>query len=417
MVFKCCVVNCRTNYDTQPNRYPVFAFPSLLELRQQWIERIETKSSKITHSSRVCVRHFNPDDVKMTNKLRTILKPNAVPVGNEHVIESESESEDEEEEDLYETGGEADELIKEDFIEHVEEEILFTFEDFNAKVDENQQSIAEHWNIYIHPSAICFYRLTTIDEVFHDVNISYKIIVSNEMQIKLFKGEVEASNKEISWAMHNSRVQSWEHFDEILDYYRQEPEIIRKRQPVKDLLKAFELFSQVAIDEIKDEMDYVKLKFGSIVEKALQLALPEDNEEEDEEDVDTKEGIIEPKQEVTYVEALDEALVTLDETSHFDDPMDGLEEIVVDVAQTKEEEELKILNKCPNCFITCISEQSLNSHMKSCNAPIFNNNSSFYKPFAKKTSKKHFKSKENYEDNKPVRKFGVKKKTPKSHPW
>lgn len=394
MVFKCCVINCRTNYDTQPKKYPVFAFPSQSDLRKQWIERIQTKSQKITHSSRVCVRHFNPEDIKMSNKQRSILMPNAVPVGNDHVIESETETEDEEIE-------ETNEIASEDYIE----EATFTFEDFCVKVEETQDSIVEDWNIYNHPNAICFYRLANLDGNFDRFNITFKVTVSNNLQVQLFNGEAEASSRELSWALNSPYLHSWEQFEQVLNYYRQEPEILYKKQPVRDLLKACELLDRVFIDELDSEVEAVRLRLNSILKAAQELGQLDDDDVSDE-GVGLKSEI--------YIEALEEAAVThqtIDSESHFDVPMDGMEEIVVDVAlkSKKEDEDVKALFRCSNCLIVCMSEMGLKFHQKSCR---INENHKIKNP-VKKIPKKS--SSESHDISK-VRKFGVRK-TYVVHPW
>lgn len=374
------------------------------------MDLIETKSQKVTHSSRVCVRHFNPEDIKMSNKHRSVLVQNAVPVSNEHIILSESESEVEEEEEtdeeleqeeLMEPEHTQTELITnahEDFIE--EEEILFTFEDFSAKVDEKQDNIAENWNIYSHPNAICFYRLANVEENFNNLNITYKIIVSNDMRVKLFDGDAEASCKELTWAMTSPYLQNFEQFEEILDYYRQEPEILHKKTPMKNLHKAFDLLDHVTIEELQQDIEQAKLLLNMIIDNAQQLGQTDEEEEEREEHIFKEEQTIETTEDQI-----------IDDGTHFDEPMDGMEEIVVDVAQ-KTKIDSKEPRKCQNCKIVCLSDTGYEAHLKTCNNPIVGIDSIK----KEKKSKKHIKE-ESFESTKSyTRKFGTLK-NPKLHPW
>lgn len=330
--------------------------------------------------------------------------PNAVPVGNEHIIQSESEEEDddeqEEEHETEEVQSEQLTINNEDFIE--EEEISYNFEEFSEKVDERQDSIAENWNIYSHPNAICFYRLANIEENFCELNITYKIIVTSEMRVQLFHGDNEASFKELSWALTNSKLHSWEQFEEILDYYRQEPDILHKKTPMKNLFKAFELLDHLMVDELQPDIESAKLLLNAIIDNAQQIGLTD--EEETEENTMT---IF--KEEQTIESADDDSHQVIDDGTHFDEPMDGMEEIVVDVAQ-KTKEYSKALLKCPNCFIVCLSESGFNAHRKSCSIPL-NISSIKQEPRRKKSIKD-----ESYESQKGSRKFGTIK-NPKLHPW
>lgn len=310
MGFKCCVVNCRTNYDTQPRKYPVFAFPSQPELRKKWLEKIETKSQKVTHSSRVCVKHFKPEDIRKSNKQRSILAPNSVPVGNAHVIESDSESEKEETVEFLEVG---ETIEAEDIIE----ETGLTFEEFVMLVEERQDVICEHWNIYSHPKAIVFYRLGTFDEITNDVSFSFKIIVTSNMKVKLCQGDSEASRKELGWAFEKETVMNFEQFEEFLNYYHHEPAIMIKNQPLKHLSSAFDHLEQVEIKYLHSDLENCRAILYSLLQSAQQI-----------------EGIGQELLKAEEIETFEETpQQVIDEGSHFDEPMEGMEEIVVDESE------------------------------------------------------------------------------------
>ena len=96
MVFTCCVPECNTGYRSSQavEKVAVFRFPKNNNLRQKWIKAIPRKNWLPGDSHRVCAKHFNSDDFKITSSntrmsrrnssdsqilRRQRLKPNAVP--------------------------------------------------------------------------------------------------------------------------------------------------------------------------------------------------------------------------------------------------------------------------------------------------------------------------------------------------
>ena len=57
MVFKCCVVNCRSNYAGE-EKATVFSFPKEEHLRKMWIKLANRKDLEPTNSSYICIKHF-----------------------------------------------------------------------------------------------------------------------------------------------------------------------------------------------------------------------------------------------------------------------------------------------------------------------------------------------------------------------
>ena len=57
MVYKCCVVDCRSNYAGE-ERATVFSFPKEESLRKTWIKLVNRKDWEPTTSSFICIRHF-----------------------------------------------------------------------------------------------------------------------------------------------------------------------------------------------------------------------------------------------------------------------------------------------------------------------------------------------------------------------
>ena len=57
MVYKCCVVDCRSNYAGE-ERTTVFSFPKEESLRKIWIRFVNRKELGLTPSSFICIKHF-----------------------------------------------------------------------------------------------------------------------------------------------------------------------------------------------------------------------------------------------------------------------------------------------------------------------------------------------------------------------
>ena len=87
MVYKCCVVDCRSNYAGE-ERTTVFSFPKEESLRKIWIKFVNRKDWEPTPSSFICIKHFeekyyrkgkNDKCYRLTKTLRpvpTIFNPN-----------------------------------------------------------------------------------------------------------------------------------------------------------------------------------------------------------------------------------------------------------------------------------------------------------------------------------------------------
>ena len=67
MVYKCCIVNCRSNY-TGEEITTVFFFPKDEDLRKRWIKFVNRKDWKPTSSSVICIKHFDKKYYKKGEK-------------------------------------------------------------------------------------------------------------------------------------------------------------------------------------------------------------------------------------------------------------------------------------------------------------------------------------------------------------
>ncbi|KAK3735995.1 hypothetical protein QZH41_018254 [Actinostola sp. cb2023] len=82
--FHCCVPQCGgdARYDTSLSFHRLPSMSKRKHLRAIWLSKIQRKVGKyfqITCSTRVCSRHFLPDDFVRSVNGRLLLKENAVP--------------------------------------------------------------------------------------------------------------------------------------------------------------------------------------------------------------------------------------------------------------------------------------------------------------------------------------------------
>ena len=57
MVFKCCVVNCGSNYAGE-EKQTAFSFPKEEHLRKIWIKLVNKKDLEPSNLSFICIKHF-----------------------------------------------------------------------------------------------------------------------------------------------------------------------------------------------------------------------------------------------------------------------------------------------------------------------------------------------------------------------
>ena len=373
MPFKCSVKGCRSNYDSTNEKVSVFQFPADDKLKKEWLNNIEL-NSKLTNSSRICIKHFKPGDIEVSIR-RSIPKPYAVPLKRLH---HHSEW---------------------NYVEtcEINRNLINSFEEFSEGLDEMSEIICENWNIYTHPEGICFYHLSN-DQNFNDVNMSFKILINNNMRVKMFNNGTEASEEELKWVLTDSHLLYWAQLEKILGKYQNEPEVIRKNQPTKCLHNALEALDLVRREELQEQIDSIKTQIISLHE--LSMVLPSlDYEELDIESeylstdaVKDNQNLDESYEEV--VESIEEFWENEDKSNE-DKDLEDLEEDInaqkskfyeepiteVSQAEANEHEDVatnlssdeieQIIEyedpfKCPNCFIKLMSETGFQSHIKTC---------------------------------------------------
>ncbi|KAG5667539.1 hypothetical protein PVAND_015518 [Polypedilum vanderplanki] len=174
MPYKCSIKDCRSNFDSTSEKVTVFNFPKDEKLLNKWLENIQLKSSIITKSSRICIKHFTPEDID--NNFRNILKPNAIPQSK--ISNS---------------------------LQNILDPIEIDFDQLCHEIEDNFSNL----RIFKNSNGICVYKLEFNEEI-SDVIMKIKIIVNKEMKIKVINNEVE----EIS-----CELQSLSQLNEIIEKY------------------------------------------------------------------------------------------------------------------------------------------------------------------------------------------------------
>ena len=67
MPYKCCVVDCKSNYDTVDEKSTTFGFPDEVkepDLRCRWVRFVNRKDDWSPKNAKICERHFEPIYIK-----------------------------------------------------------------------------------------------------------------------------------------------------------------------------------------------------------------------------------------------------------------------------------------------------------------------------------------------------------------
>lgn len=333
MPYKCSVKFCRSNYDSTSERVSLFQFPPDPQQRQQWLDNLEL-TTNVTNFSRVCVKHFRPEDVDDSSR-KKMLKFNAVPIGI-FTFESSTKEQD------VETG------VESCHVEDLETPVdtVSSFTQFLEGVEEMQASIIENWNIYIHHEGVCFYRLSS-DENFTDIYVTSKLLVNKHMNVKVYCNDQESSHVEFEPLLKDCHLETWSEFKNLLRIYQDDPQIVAKNDPVKSLKKAFEALQEVFRDELQEKVDMLKDEVESLINLA--------------ETLEGEEDFYQPNEKPEQVEMVEEEFV--DECYEIDDSEPQVESKTV---------EAPINLKCDNCSITLMTAQGFRSHKKSCQTKKLN---------------------------------------------
>lgn len=375
MPYKCSVKFCRSNYDSTNEKVSVFQFPVDQCMRDLWLQHV-VLNSKITSSSRVCIKHFDPNDIDHSNTRRCMLKPKVIPL-HCGALEPKPISPKEE---IKSEGLQHDSI---DFIEdplpieeEVSEDTITSFAHFVDRLEDMQGSIAESWNIYTHHDGVCFYRLASRDEDFSDVKMSFKLLINKDLRVKVYSYDNEASSEELEWLLKDSQLTKWSQFDSLIDTYQHEPDVTLKKSPIKSLKKAYEILNQFHWEGLQDKVDDLKYEIASLYQSAeLELEFyPEDIPKNTFEMQTTNDPTIDS---IEYLEDdedfidkdLDDSSIKVEcsEESQQDSADDAMETETIEQPKIEEDViEYENPYKCENCLITLMSETGFRAHQKTC---------------------------------------------------
>lgn len=355
MPYKCSVKGCRSNYDSVHEKVSLFQLPIDLEKKTTWLSRIQL-NSKATSFSRVCIKHFKPEDIDNSSR-RCILKPGAVPKASTEVQEG---FVDEQDAMLTE---ESTEL--EDSESELNSDKIQSFAHFCEGIKEMK---IDDWNIYMKHDGICFYHLTS-DENFNDVEMTFKILINKNMRVKLCKRDCESNTEELNWVLKDCHLQKWSQLIDIMVHYQPEPEIIPKTLPKKYLKKAYNILQEIQLNEMQGHVDSLKAHLASLYDFANTM-------QDIEEDFYTQPL-------VEYIDVANETSEDLEEF-HVEDDEISREEFEEEEKQTMEAEVYEeqpgegTVNQvsaliqcddplvCPKCSIKFLSASGLRAHEKTC---------------------------------------------------
>lgn len=340
----------------------MFQFPADETLRSKWIGSVEL-NSKLTASSRVCIKHFDSHHIDNTSR-RIMLKPNAVPDAEEMfstIIPSPQEFAIEDSEQVLEI----------DKLSEQNRNRIDGFASFCSELEQFTENISEHWKIFNHSRGVCFYRLS-YNENFNELSISYNIMVNDLMRVKIVKNQIEASSDELKWLLEDCHLQDWTQLKKLLDYYQQEPEVIVK--PHKFIACAIKSLENIRPED--DEVSFM-MQINSVREQLVllydqaNLYWPEEEKSFHDEALEIENEVIEAlDEEMEYEEEMLEDNQTFEDGPDFQNETKAAELMIHDDLEDFNEPEDPL--KCQNCFITFKSANGLLSHKKTCNTRITN---------------------------------------------
>lgn len=189
----------------------------------------------------------------------------------------------------------------------------------------------EHWSIFEKRDGICFYRLSR-DEFFYNVTMSFKILVNKEMNVIIYKNEAEADRAELNWILKVSKLEHWDQFYRLLDYYKTEPQIKLNSNPIPHVERALVSLNKIPrtqgitdiIEPIKHQLSSVLHQFNPNHRVNIKVEPLEDSEQEDPISFEFEMCELVLKDEMKPEETNEVAEPSLDGNS-MDDSMDTLE--------------------------------------------------------------------------------------------
>lgn len=148
----------------------------------------------------------------------------------------------------------------------------------------------EHWNIFEQHDGLCFYRLSR-DESFSNVTMTFKILVNKDLNVMVYKNEIQGDRTELNWVLKGSKLELWSQFYRLLDYYQTDPGIQQNKNPIYRIERALETINSILcsgdingiIEPFKRELEStlvqlnqdVKKEVDDADEEEMSVAIPE----------------------------------------------------------------------------------------------------------------------------------------------
>lgn len=261
-------------------KYSIHKFASTKpEIIQEWREIIDIRTD-LEECSFICSLHFS-DDCFFTKGNKKCLKPDSMPlpfkvrlatlflvlISNYSIFKEYGEKALNIKPNP--NINEADVAVKDKQTyltpSEVKNERINRFEDFVLKLAsfEDDASWKKHWNIFEQYDGICFYRLSR-DDYFHNVTMTFKILIGKQMQVVIYKNEVLADRSELDWILKVSKLERWSQFHRLLEYYQTDQEIRLNNDPTHQLQRALECLNKIWDSEDNNKIvDPIKQQISS----------------------------------------------------------------------------------------------------------------------------------------------------------
>lgn len=108
-----------------------------------------------------------------------------------------------------------------------------SFEAFHEViVNSKNQNWETNWNVLIQSNLIAFYRIATHE---NDLKISFRVLIYEDLKVQIYKNNTKASIDECNWLLDDNKLESWSEFNDLLNYYADEPEISVQTSPIECL--------------------------------------------------------------------------------------------------------------------------------------------------------------------------------------
>lgn len=200
---KCCVPNCRGNYDKTKeyaeDKVSVFRFPSDPELRTKWLRKIPREGLEVNDRTVVCEKHFVPEFIIRVDtatradgsilsvprkypKLAADAYPSLFP-NNSSYLSSEPPKKRKSPAERFAEQSARD---NEDFQTWIREDEISSFDELLLKIDDFVKKNSEsHWITLHDNNCLCIYTVDVIDKP----RITTAIKIMRSLNVEVYRGE------------------------------------------------------------------------------------------------------------------------------------------------------------------------------------------------------------------------------------